>query len=482
MLTVSQIGQRAIKSVIALTSRTFFLNVVNFLGTLALTIFLTRREFGVFVITSAIVEMLNYFSDIGLAGALIQKKGRLKKKEIEATFTIQELLVLLLIGVALIFSKVIQKFYGLDQTGLYLLYSLLIAFFMSSLKTIPSVLLERRLRFEKIIIPQIAETIVFNGLIVSLAWMGFGIKSYIVAVLGRAIVGVVTIYILVPWRPRIRFSLKAVKSLLGFGIPYQLNSVLAVFKDKVSLLVLGKILGLEGMGILGWAEKWANLTLRYFLDATLKVAFPLFSRLQHKLDKAQKSLEHFIYFIATLVFPSLVGAYLLMPYIINIIPKYTKWQPGLTTFNLFLISAGLAAVSTFLTNFLMAMGKIKWIIGLMVFWTISTLTIYPILANKFGIVGVAIGSLIIGLTSIITYLLVKKVVKVNLLVNILPAFVSSMIMLVATKLIQSYLPLSLKGAGIMIVFASLVYIISLMLINGKKLKQQINIFLNYAKA
>jgi O-antigen/teichoic acid export membrane protein len=295
-------------------------------------------------------------------------------------------------------------------------------------------------------------------------------------------VGTVTIYILVPWRPRIRFSWGAVKSLLGFGIPYQLNSVLAVFKDKVSLLVLGKILGLEGMGILGWAEKWANLALRYFLDATIKVAFPLFARVQHELDKARKSLEQFVYFISTLVMPMLAGAYLVMPRIVQTIPKYGKWQPGITTFNLFLISAGIAAVSTFLTNFLMAMGKIKWVVGLMVFWTIATLGLYPMLAMRYGYVGVAMGSVIIALSSVITYGLVRRVVKVSLVLNILPQLAASGLMVGGVKLVERFLPGGLKGLVMTIALGVLIYGAGLVIINGGKLKENIKIFLRYAKA
>lgn len=481
MLDVTQIGQRAIRSVVALISRTFFLNLVNFIGVLFLTIFLTRQEFGVFIIASSVVEILAYFSDIGLAGALIQKRVKLKKKEIEATFTIQEVLVLLGIGLVWLLSKPIQRFYGFDQTGLWLIYALLIAFFLTSLKTIPSVLMERRLKFEKVIIPQIAETLVFNLLIVILAWKGWGIKSYIVAVLARSIVGVIAIYILVPWRPRIRFSLQAVKSLLKFGIPYQVNSVLAVFKDKVSLLILGKILGLEGIGILGWAEKWANLALRYFLDAPVKVAFPMFSRLQHKLGKAKRSLEYSIYFISVFVFPALTGAYSIMPQIIQVVPKYVKWQAGVSTFNLFLVSAAIAAIATFLTNFLTAMGKVKQVLLLMVMWTGLTLSLYPWLAIKMGYYGVAVASVLIALTAVVPFLLVRKMLRFNLLGNIGPAIVASLVMMIVLKAVKAFVPMTMTGLIINVILGTGIYLGTLVLINGRQLKHHVTTFLSYAK-
>ncbi|MFH1280073.1 MAG: oligosaccharide flippase family protein, partial [Candidatus Beckwithbacteria bacterium] len=249
----------------------------------------------------------------------------------------------------------------------------------------------------------------------------------------------------------------------------------------VSLLVLGKILGLPAMGVLGWAEKWANLALRYFLDATVKVAFPLFSRLQHKLEKASQSLEAFVYFIATMVLPVLSGAYLLMPRIVETIPKYEKWQPGLTTFNLFLLSASVAAISTFLTNFLMAMGKIKQVVGLMVFWTILTLSLYPFMAVKYGYIGVGMASLMVSLTSVIAYLLVIRVVKFNLIVNVLPAVVSSIFMIGVVKQIDQYLPLGYKGLLSIILVGFISYSGCLLIINGNKLKQQIRLFIRYAK-
>jgi len=481
MLEVKEIGHRAIKSILALISRTFILNVVNFLGTLALTIFLSTQGYGIFIVASSAVDVLTYFSDIGLAGALIQKKGKLTDKEINSTFSLQNLLVLMGIGLALILSKKISQFYGFGQEGLHLYYALLVAFFFASLKTIPSVLLERRLKLEKVIIPQILETVVFNGLIVWLAFSGWGISSYIVAVIARAVVGVVAIYSLVSWRPRLRLSFESIKSLLSFGVPYQLNSILAVFKDKVSLLVLAKIIGLEGVGILGWAEKWANLILRYFLDSTIKVAFPMFSRLQDAKDKLRESLEHAVYFISLFVFPALTGAYLLMPTIVKIIPKYLKWQAGIPAFNLFLISAGVASISTFLTNFLTATGKVKQVLLLMLMWTGLTLGLYPLLSLKLGFYGVAVGSVIIALTSVIPWWLVKKQSGFELFANIYPAVIASLLMLATLKPLQAVLPISWIGFGVSVVTGIIVYGSAILLINKDQLMGRVSLFLKYVR-
>jgi len=475
------LGKRAVNSIITLISRTLFLNLVNFAGAFALTIFLSPGDFGIFIITSTIIDILTYFSDIGLAGALIQKKEEPKSEEINATFTIQMTLVSISILIALIFSKNIIAIYSLNTISLWLLYSLLLSFFFSSLKTIPSVIAERSLQFSKVVLPQIVETIIFNVIVVVLAWKGYGVISYVVAVLARAISGTIVIYLLVPYRPRLFFSIASIKGLLKFGIPFQLNSFIAVLKDKVSLLILGKIIGIEALGILGWAEKWANLPLRYFLDASTKVSFSLFSRLQDEKDKLRTALENSLYFISVLVFPMLAGSSIAMPLLVLIIPKYSKWNSGLPVFQLFLISAAVAAISTFLSNTLTALGKVKSVLGLMIMWTILTLTFYPILAIKFGITGIGLASILVSCSSIVPYFLVKRHINFSLLPQIVPALLASLIMTAILHYIQFFLPQNFVGLGAIIIIGMISYATVLLLIDRKRVFERGKIFINLAR-
>ena len=484
----TDLGKRAVTSIVTLTSRTLFLNIINFAGAFALTVFLSPGDFGIFIITSAIIDILSYFSDIGLAGALIQKKEEPKPEEINATFTIQMTLVSISILIALIFSKNIIGIYNLNTLGLWLLYSLLLSFFFSSLKTIPSVIAERNLQFEKVVLPQIVETILFNAVVVVLAWKGYGVISYIVAVLVRAISGTIVIYLLIPFRPKIVFSLNSIKGLLRFGIPFQINSFIAVLKDKVSLLILGKILGLEALGILGWAEKWANMALRYFLDSSTKVSFSLFSRIQTETDKLKTALENSLYFIAVLVFPLLAGSSIAIPMLVGIIPKYSKWAPGIPVFQLFLISAAVAAISTFLSNTLTALGKVKSVMGLMIMWTVLTLTLYPILAIRMGIVGVGLASVLVSISSIIPYFLVRRHIKFALLPQITPPLLASIVMIAVLTWVRNFMPNNFfyqtnnyPGLGLIVIIGALSYTIALLLIDRKKVFDRGKTFITMAR-
>jgi len=449
-INLNTVKERAVKGIVFLTGRTFFLQIISLVAVSFLTIFLSPSELGIFWIVSAVVNFLAYFSDIGLAAALIQKKENPTETDLKTTFTIQQLLVGILLIVLYIGMPFFTKYYSLDRSGQYLLYALGISLFMSSLKTIPSTLLERELEFEKIVFPQILENIVFNVVAVVLAWKGYGIKAYTVAVLLRGLVGLIVIYILKPWKPGLAFSRKSFKKLISFGLPYQINTLLASLKDDGMTAFLGGILGSAGMGYLGWAQKYGYIPLRFFMDPVTKVTFPAFSRMQTDKKELERTVTRSILFICILVFPSLVGLIILVPMLIQLIPNYSKWLPALTALSLIGINTIFASVTTQLTNLLNAIGKIKITFRLMIMWTVLTWIFIPVLAKRFGVNGAALGYSLVGASSVVAIIMVKKIVNFSLVESALKPGLAALIMGLLLKFISKYLPVSLLSLVLLV--------------------------------
>jgi O-antigen/teichoic acid export membrane protein len=407
-IDIATIKKKSLKGVLALTSRTFLLQVIAFGATFLLTVFLTPAIFGIFYVVSAIISFLSYFSDIGLAAALIQKKEQLTKEDLVTTFTIQQLLVFPLSIIAFILAPIVGKFYGLDMAGTLLFRALVISFFFSSLKTIPSVLLERNLNFNKLVIPQIAETVGFYAVAVVMAWQGFGITSFTWAVMVRAVVGLILMYIISPWRIQFGISKPVAKRLLKFGVPFQMNSFLALLKDDLMTVFLGKVLPFAQIGYIGWAKKWAEVPLRLIMDSVIRVTFPTFSRLQHSKELLGVAIEKTLFGLGLTMIPiSTVLLFFIEP-ATRIIPRYGKWEPALFSFSLFVVGALIAGFSTPLTNALNAVGKIKITMMLMIFWTIATWVLTVTLIHFIGFNGFALGLLILGMTIFVVIRLTKQ--------------------------------------------------------------------------
>ena len=421
-LDIAAVTKRSIHGVFALVTRTFFIQIITVAVNFLLTIYLSASVFGVYFIVTSIISFLTYFSDIGLAAALIQKKESVTDEDLRTTFTIQQALVISVVVLALFASPLVGHFYKLEPEGIFLFQALVIAFFLSSLKTIPSILLERNLRFEKLVIPEIVETIVFNGVALVLAIKGFGISSFTYAVLARGVSGMVAIYIVSPWKIGFGFSKQEAKKLLSFGIPFQLNSFLALLKDDVMVAYIGKVLPLAQVGYIGFAQKWSLAPLQLIMDNIIRVTFPSYARLQHDKDNLVKAVEKSLFVLTLVIFPCLVGLVTLVPVFMELVPKYQhKWDLALISLGFFSINAALSTISTPLTNALNAIGKIKMTLYLMILWTVLTWVLSPLFIYLFGFNGFALASALISCTVVLVIWLTRKYIPFSVVHIWIPA-------------------------------------------------------------
>lgn len=466
VLEFQEVKRRSVSGVLALISRTFMIQIISFVATLALTIFLDPNTYGVFYLVSSVVNFLGYFSDIGLAAALIQKKEGITKEDLATTFTIQQILVVSLLVLLFMISPFIRTQYQIDQAGMYLLYAMGVSLFLSSLKTIPSIMLEREIKFNKLILPQVLETLTFNSLAVILAWQGFGVTAFTFAVLGRGVVGLMAIYLVYPWRPSLGINRASLKHLLRFGLPYQANTFLAVLKDDGMTIILTKFIGTQGLGYIGWASRWAGLPLRIVMDNLTKVSFPAFARLQHDQEKLAHAVEISLKYMCLLAFPILAGMGFVALPMTYLIPRYAKWLPAIIPLYLYLYNSAWASLSTSLTNLLNATGHIKSTFKLMLMWTGLTWLTMPFLAIKLGYMGVAYATGLIATSSIVTIFMAKSHVNFNIFTIIRTplsaTFLMSVFLFFTSRFITSF-PL----LAVIILSSITLYTLAIFFLEGK---------------
>jgi len=473
-INLETVKGRTVKGIVALTQQYFGVYIITIIAYFFLGKFLNPVLFGIFGVVSAIINFLVYFSDIGLAASLIQKKEKITHEDLRTTFTVQQILVLTLVIIVVAGTSIIKRFYNLDQNSIYLLYALCFSFFMSSLKSIPSVILERHLKFEVVALSAIIETLVYNLSLVFFAWKGFGITSFTISVIVRGIIGVIVLYSFQPWRPALQVSLKSLKKLLVFGVPYQINTFIAVIKDDGLTIILGRIIGLGPLGILSWAQGWIQMPLRVILDNVTRVTFPAFSRMQDDAEELKRSVTRSIFFITLLVFPAVTGIVVIAPIIFQSIPKFSQWMPAVIPLTLLAVNVLFGAVTTQLTNLLNAIGKIKITSILMVMWTVLTWVFVPYLGAKYGVNGASAGYAIVGASSIVAIIIAKRYVNFSLTESTLKPLAASFVMGVVLLTLRKFLPVNLYSVfelsvvGIICYFASIFVLVGMSIIDDIK--------------
>lgn len=438
--------------------------VLGLVANLVLTILLSPTIFGIYITTLSIIALLNYFSDFGLAASLIQKK-EVEDRDLYTAFTAQQIIIGVLILVGFSATTLVKNFYNLPQEGVYLYWALLAGFFLSSLKTIPSILLERKIQFQKIVIVQICENTIFYLTVTSLALLKFGLFSFTYAVLLRSVVGLILIYVVSFWVPRIGLSLHSLKSLLSFGLPFQASSFLAIFKDDFIMLYLGKVIGFEALGYIGWAKKWAEASVRIIMDNVSKVIFPLIARFQDDKSTVAALAGKMLYYQTFLLTPAIIGMMFVMQDIVNVVPNYQKWQPALTSFYILSLSTLIISFGAPFVNLLNALGKVKTSFLFMLFFTVIMWVFTPFFVRQFGFTGFALSHLIVSISTLLVTYRVKKFLDFSFFSSIYKFLLSAGVMVLSLFALKVFVKAPIVPRIIMtIVIGAGVYFASLKLL------------------
>jgi len=474
-LDTATISQRAVSGVLALTLRKFALKTVSYLGSIFLARLLIPEIFGIFAIVSFVINFFAFFSDVGLGAALIQKKDKITNKDLSVTFTFQQLLVLIIVLAIFLLAPAISYKYHLNSQGVWLLRIFSISLFLTSLKTIPSILLERKLEFKKLIIPEVVEVISFQILAVGLAWLGFGVWSFIIALLVRSFLGVITLYFISPWRPSFAWDFTIAKKLVSFGIPFQLNGFIAMIKDAVMPVFVATVSGAAAVGYLNWAMTFSKLPILFMSDI-FRVTFPTYSRIQHDKDLLKKAVEKTIRFTNLFLFPAVFILGATARPIINII--FTdKWLPALPAFYIHLLGILVVGIANTFMDTFWALGKTKIAVKLLIIYTIINWGTSVPLVYKFGFNGAMIGSVIVLYVSLpLTWYYIRKFVKVRVISQIWPAFVSASISGLLTWKISRAFASNLLSLFAVLFTGGLIYLAFLFLLERKRLLADIKWF------
>lgn len=470
------IKKRTIRGAFSLTLRRVILLAINFATlNIVLAKILPVSTLGIFIIANSILAFFSFFSDIGLAAALIRKKD-LHPDDLKTTFTIQEILAAIITLIVFVLAPTLASAYHLGLSGVWLIRTLAVSFFLASLKVIPSVILERELNFGKIVWVEVIETAVFNGLLIFLSTSNFGIWAFTYSALARSIAGTLVIFLIAPWKISVGFSKQAARELLNFGLPFQANSLLALLKDRLVPLVIAGIVGSIGVGFISQGQRIAFLPLE-IMNIVTRVTFPTFSRLQADSKSLKVALENSLFTTGLFLYPVLFGILAISPSLVKFLGE-NKWGPALPLIDLFSITAFWATLSSPFTNFLNAVGKVKITLKLMVMWTALEWGLAPLLCIKYGFLGMGYASAIISFTSIIPVIIIKRTVKVEIIKNVWQTLLSSVVMSIIVYYLSAMIAEGLPTILIMVLLGAVIYFALIYILAKEKIKSHFREFRN----
>lgn len=435
---IGVLKKKATEGFLLLGVKRVFVQAVFTISNIFLARLLFPQDFGVYATVVFSLSVFSVLTDFGLAPSLIQKKAEVKNSDIDSVFTVQIFLGFLIFTFIFIFADLISKFFNLGSAGSTLFRIASLSFVILPFHTVSIAVLERNLQYFKIAVSEICELL--SGVLTTLilAFSGFGVYSLVIGYIVSRIVSSVTSYIFYPWAIRFTFEINRIKSLLSFGINFQLNTIISLFSGALILLYLSKEVGVEKMGYFQFAAGLSVFPLA-FSEIINRVIFPLSSRVQFKKEYFSKVANESMIMISLTSVPMMALEMATARQLIHYF--YTdKWILSLPALYLGLLQMGIAAYTGSFSQLLLANGKTSYLRNVGIFWAILTWILAPFLIAAYGFVGISISNLIVASTGFIMFFKLRKIAKVNVSKNVLPFLMMSTVAGIVTYFLVNFFP------------------------------------------
>lgn len=431
----------------------------SFIIFLILARLLTPEAFGLVALSNVLINFMQIFLNQGFVQVLIQKKD-LESRDINTVFWTQVFTAFLLTTVTFTAAILISKIFR-QPFLIPILQVLSLVFIINALSQTQAALLRRDFKFKIMAIRSLLGIIIAGIVGVGMALLGYGVWSLVGQQLTYELMGVVVLWTASDWRPKWKFSLVTLRSVLDFSINVLGYKLVDFFNRRTDNLLIGYFLGEAALGYYGISHRILEVMSQLLIGTLNQVALPTFSRLQ---DNSQKLIEAFYrvtQFTSLIAFPVFFAFMILSPELV-ITLFGQKWTDAIPILQIIPLVGILRVITVFQRSAFVALGQpvLQFKLGLLN----ATLNIIAcLIAVQWGIVAVAIAYVLSDyLVFPLGQWLLSQLISLSwktYLSQFIPAITSTVIMGLTIFMSQQLLTLWLEPQGRLIICSLLGIII-----------------------
>lgn len=406
------LGKKVFSSAFLLLIRKIWGNVINLVVMAFLARILSKEDFGLLAISSVFLSIINTLATSGISEYLVFYDGEDRDKKINAAFWLNLFLTFAVVAVVVISGPWWAVFYENEKVyGLLLLLS--VSFFFEMGSTVPKAMLRKELEYKSLVYySSVSMTIISVGKLAA-AGLGFGVYSL---ALPQAIVSpflMLAFFLKTKWKPYASIGVKYFKEIFQYTKHIIGGRVLTKVVNEGDNLIVGKFIGLEGLGIYALAFQLANLVTTNVVFLVNDIFLPLLSKVKGEPERLKLLYSRMVQALGFLSFPLItalcIGAEPIVYFIYG-----PKWLDAVVPFQIlcaFALGRSLSSPSSSLFN---AMGRPDLGFKFTAYFT-PVFLLSVVLGSQFGVVGVALSTTVIRVVgSIISLYLSLNLIQLNL--------------------------------------------------------------------
>ena len=455
--------------------------MLSFVQLYILVRYIPQEDFGIMAICTLVVSYFSIVSQIGLPAAIIQEKS-ITSDQNKTTLLVLIATSLAVYFLLLLFTVPILSFFDITLAsralllvGLSIVFDNVGAFFLSHLK--------REIAFNKIQQVNIAASIVYAIVSISMVLMGYKLYALVSAHIISSFLKN-TLYLLFAKHYIAftgKFNSSSIQNLIRFGKYELANSFTSNFTFRLDVLIIGKFLGAQSLGVYEVMKNILSKPQTLITPILTEISFPLISKIRELKSKV-KDIYHAQLLIIYLIVAPIYICLLFNHDIITNVYLGENWQ---AYSNIFIIICAFYLVRISgvpIGSLLLAHGRSKhlfyWNIALAIISIISLIQFSSSLKTIVYCLFIlqtlyVIPNYIFNVRQIIKDSFIKY--YRNILYPIIPAFIAYYL---ALRIALSF-PLSeLTGLIISIFLGSAMYLVSLFVLYKFLPRDMISIFQN----
>jgi len=244
-----------------------------------LTRLLAPDEFGLMAIVFSAMLIFETAFEVGVRYSVIQNKRGGEPEYLNVAWWFQVVRGLALFTVAYLAAPMVGGFYGKAELSALLRVALIVLIFKSLMS--PGVyVLEKRIKFSKVVVLTQGSSLFGTFLTIGLVFFLRNVWALIMGFVGEAFLRCLLSFILCPFRPRLHIDRSCLGEIMRFARGMFGLSVLAMVAFEIDILVLGKVVSMALVGIYLMAKRLAQTPKEVYVRILGPILLSAFSERQ----------------------------------------------------------------------------------------------------------------------------------------------------------------------------------------------------------
>lgn len=271
---------RSVRGGAATISSQIFKFILQTGTTFLLARFLTPEDFGLVGMVTVILMFAEYFKDLGLSAATVQK-AEIKHSQVNTLFWINVGVSLFILVVIATSGPIIAAFYD-EPRLVWVTLALSTTFLISGLGIQHRALLRRQMQFSCLARVEIAAVVAATSAAVISAYFGAGYWAIVISRIAQTTTTLSAIWYFCSWRPGLPAWDPSTKRMLAFGGNITGFGLANYFSRNLDNILIGRYWGAEALGLYAIAYRLLLLPIQQINNPIAAVALPALSRLQNE--------------------------------------------------------------------------------------------------------------------------------------------------------------------------------------------------------